>query len=94
MVLPACITVSPVGCRCPNDRRRYISTIVGCGQQYGCSYDMWSCSKCPHLRYRYKSWAEQHIHYNHRNETVDIKPLPKPSNVLHTPVKLGFVNDS
>ena len=62
-ILP--IQVPCIGCKCPPGKRRFVSGIVGCDATYGCSYDSWGCPLCPHLRYRYQSWATQHIRHNH-----------------------------
>ena len=60
------IKVPIIGCKCPPiSKRQFVSSIVGCGERYGCSFDSWGCPLCPQVRYRYRAWAEQHIRHNH-----------------------------
>jgi hypothetical protein len=52
------------GCRCPTERYRYISSIVGCNKKNGCCYDEYKCTICQKT-FRYGSIAFQHIRCCH-----------------------------
>lgn len=60
-------SIKSIGCMCPNPKRRYISTIIGCGTQFGCCYKTWLCKICK-KKYRYQSWVKQHIKREHTKE--------------------------
>ena len=51
------------GCLCNSERRKFLSSIVGCGQLYGCNYDKFKCSVCDKT-FRYYSFVYNHIRWS------------------------------
>ena len=52
------------GCYCNNKKRKYVSSIIGCGKSHGCNYDKFKCSIC-NKTYQYKSVVYHHIKWSH-----------------------------
>jgi hypothetical protein len=58
------IDIPQKGCSCDNKRRKFISSIIGCGKSHGCNYDKFKCSIC-NKTFQYSSSVYHHIKLTH-----------------------------
>jgi hypothetical protein len=59
------VEIPTKGCKCGTKKRKFISSIVGCGKLYGCNHDKLKCLICEKT-FRYPCFVYNHIKRAHQ----------------------------